>query len=290
MKKGFYSALLTPFKENGDLNLAAIQDLVDYNRQQKVDGLYVTGSTGEVFSLSYEERVATLKEVSLHAKELDLIAHIGSLNMREAIELGLKAKEFGYQTISSVTPFYFKYSFEEIVAFYQRLYKEVGLKIVIYIIPHLSGVEFSNAQLEQLLNLPGVAGIKFTSSNQFQLFTLCNMVKDTQIVYAGFDEIMLASLSLGAHGGIGTTYNYQGKKFQLLQQAVTAGDMTAARKIQFDINEVIHGLLQYGVLPASKVIMKAAGVDLGGCRAPMSNLNATQEEAIIALYKQYLAD
>ncbi len=288
MKKGFYSALLTPFKHNGDLNLAMVGDLVEFNREQKVDGLYVTGSTGEVFSLSLDERVALMKEVALHKKDLDLIAHIGSLNLREAIEIGLKAKEFGYQTISSVTPFYFKYSFEEIVAFYQTLYKEVALPIVIYIIPTLSGVEFSDEQLKQLLSLEAVAGVKFTSSNQFQLFTLCNMAKKEQIIYAGFDEIMLASLSLGAHGGIGTTYNYQGKKFKQLKQAVDKGDLALSRQIQFEINEVIHGILNHGVLPSSKIIMKAAGIDLGRCRSPIGPLTQEQEADIIKLYHKFL--
>lgn len=287
MKQRFYTALLTPFYGNGDLNLSIIGDLIEYNRKQQMDGLYVNGSTAEVFSLSAEERIAVFQEVALHAKDLDLIAHIGSLNLREAIEIGLKVKDMGYEIISSVTPFYFKYSFEEIIGFYQSLYKAIGLKIIIYIIPHLSGVEFTNQQLEQLISLDFVAGVKFTSNNQFQLFTLAHMLKEDQMLYAGFDEIMLASLALGAHGGIGTTYNFQGQKFVTLNQAVQSKDLEQARQIQFEINEIIHKLIQYGVLPASKVIMKEAGIDLGSCRSPISPLTDNAQKDIIKTYKKY---
>ena len=113
--KGIFPALLTPFDGQGRVDTEVLGRLVDYNLQKGVDGFYVAGSTAEVFLLDAKERLAVMEAVSSRAGgKCTLIAHIGCISTKQAIEYAREAKEMGYDAISSVAPFYYKFSFEEI--------------------------------------------------------------------------------------------------------------------------------------------------------------------------------
>ena len=113
MKKlnGIFTALLTPFDENNKINEKSLEKLVKFNLDMGVTGFYVCGTTAEAFMLSTDERKQIMEVVKATAPDATLIAHIGSLDERVAIELGQHAKKLGYDLISSVAPFYFKFSF-----------------------------------------------------------------------------------------------------------------------------------------------------------------------------------
>ena len=116
--KGIFTALLTPFDKGGEVNPAVLRQLVDFNIKKGVQGFYVGGSTAEAFLLSTAERKQILETVRESAGDRTLIAHIGSVNEREAIELAKHAAALGYDAISSVAPFYYKFSFNEIKKYY----------------------------------------------------------------------------------------------------------------------------------------------------------------------------
>ena len=118
---GIFTALLTPFDKYGNINKAELCHLVDHNLKMGVRGFYVTGSTGEAFSLSEEERMMIMETVRNRAPEATLIAHVGSLDERVAKRLALRARELGYDLVSSVAPFYYKFSFSEIKGYYERI-------------------------------------------------------------------------------------------------------------------------------------------------------------------------
>ena len=103
---GIFTALLTPFDKEDRINEKALRDLIAFNIKMGVRGFYVCGSTGEAFALTTAERKQIYRVVREAAPEQTLIAHIGSLRESEALELGLFAKDLGYDAISSVTPFY----------------------------------------------------------------------------------------------------------------------------------------------------------------------------------------
>ena len=115
---GIFTALLNPFDKNDCINTTALSELVKFNLGMGVRGFYVTGSTGEAFLLSTDERKLFMETVRNTAPDATLIAHIGSPRPKEAEELAKYAKELGYDAISSVAPIYYKYSFEEIKNYY----------------------------------------------------------------------------------------------------------------------------------------------------------------------------
>ena len=111
--KGIYSALLVAFDENGNINEKGLRQIIRHNIDvNKVDGLYVGGSTGENFMLSTEEKKRIFEIAKDEAKEeIRLIAQVGSINLKESVELAKFTTDLGYDAISAVTPFYYKFSF-----------------------------------------------------------------------------------------------------------------------------------------------------------------------------------
>ena len=125
--KGIFTALLTPFDKNGDINEQELRRLVRFNLSMGARGFYVCGSTAEAFLLTTDERRRIAEIVKDEAPEATLIAHIGSIDERQALILGHHAASLGYDAISSVAPFYYKFSFDEIKNYYFRLAESVGL-------------------------------------------------------------------------------------------------------------------------------------------------------------------
>ena len=280
--KGIYPALPTPLDKNGKIIDDSLVKLVKRCEAFGVRGFYVCGSTGEAFLLSADERKHIMDVVkSAASPDAALIAQIGSLNENEAAELGKYAKAIGYDAVSSVSPFYFKYSFEEIRDYYFRLADAAELPMLVYHIPIRSGVDMNADQLSNILSRDGILGVKFTCSDFFTL-ERCKRQNPDKLVLNGFDEMCLCGLSMGADGAIGSTYNFMGDRFVKLYNCVKDGKLEEARGIQNEVNDIIAAMLPIGVLGATKEILNQLGIPFGDCKAPAAPLTDEQ--------KKYVAD
>ncbi|MBO4355524.1 MAG: dihydrodipicolinate synthase family protein, partial [Clostridia bacterium] len=158
---GVIPALYTPFDKNGDIDHGALKSLVEYNIEKGVSGFYVNGSTAEVFLLSEEERKSVYKTVADAAKgKVKLIAHVGAISTDQAISYGKYAKELGYDAISAVSPFYYKFSFDQIKEHYFNIVNSVDMPMLIYNIPVYTGVSLSVNQVSQFFSDVRFVGIK----------------------------------------------------------------------------------------------------------------------------------
>ena len=277
--QGIFTALLTPFDKNNRVNEKELEKLVKFNIDMGVKGFYVGGSTAEAFLLSTEERKQIMDVVKTTAPDSTLIAHIGSIDERVATELALHAEKTGYDVISSVAPFYYKFSFEEIKNYYYRLADATALPMLVYHFPAFSGVNMGMNEMKQFLNDDRFIGIKYTS-NDFFTMEQCKTNFPDKIVYNGFDEMFLAGLSMGANGGIGSTYNFMANKFVEIQKLFEAGDIKAAQTIQKEANRIITILCQIGVMQAEKEVLNQLGFDFGVCRHPFGEPTAEQKDLI----------
>ncbi|MDE5756405.1 MAG: dihydrodipicolinate synthase family protein, partial [Clostridia bacterium] len=94
------------------------------------------------------------------------------------------------------------------------------------------------------------------------------------IVYNGFDEMLVAGLSMGADGGIGSTYNFMPQKYVDMFRLFNEGNIKEAQRIQYEANEIITMLIKYGVFATEKGILEEMGIEMGGCRKPFTELSA----------------
>lgn len=277
--EGIFPALLTPFDQNDRINKKALEELVKLNVSKGVKGFYVCGSTGEAFLLSTEERKEVMEIVKNAVPEHTLIAHVGSVREKEAMELAKFAKELEYSAVSSVAPFYYKYTFDEIKNYYFRLADQAQLPMIVYNIPAFSGVTMGTKEMSTFLRDDRFAGIKFTS-NDFFAMEQCKTAFPEKILYNGYDEMMLSGLPMGADGGIGSTYNFMAEKFLRILELFRQNQMAEARKVQQEANRIITILCQVGVMPAEKEVLNQMGVEMGVCRHPFSEPTPEQKELL----------
>ena len=276
---GIFPALLTPFDTKGRINEDELGRSVLHLLQQGAEGFYVTGSTAEAFYLTTEERKQIMRIVRKYAPTQRLIAQVGALDERAALEMGLYAKELGYDAISSIAPFYYKLSFAEIRDYYFRLAEKTGMPMLVYHFPGNSGVNMSVDEMSVFLQDEKFAGMKFTS-NDFFAMERCKSMFPDKVIYNGFDEMFLASLSMGADGGVGSTYNFMADKFVAMRRLFQQGRMAEALKLQGEVNRIIRLLFKIGLLPAHKEIMNQLGFDFGVCRTPFGVPTEADKELI----------
>lgn len=271
--KGVFPALLTPFDKNDNINEAALEQLIEMNLQKGVKGFYVGGSTAEVYLLSDEERKYIYKLVKdIVNDRCTLIAHIGCISTRQTIGYGQFVEELGYDAVSSVAPFYYKFKFEEIKKHYFSIVENVSLPMIVYNFPSLSGVNLTVNNLSEFLKDDRFIGIKHTSNDYFAMEQFKTAFSD-KVIYNGFDEMFLAGLSMGADGGIGSTFNFMAEKFIKIQKLFTDGKYEKAYKIQQDANKIISALVKVGVFQGEKAVLNMLGIDFGDVRAPFEKLS-----------------
>ena len=252
-----------------------------------VDGLYVGGSTGENFMISTEEKKKVFEIAIDEAKDaVHLIAQVGSINLHEAVELGKYVTKLGYKCLSAVTPFYYKFDFEEIKDYYETIVRETGNYMVIYSIPFLTGVNMSLSQFGELFKNEKIIGVKFTAGDFYLLERVRKAFPD-KLIFAGFDEMLLPATVLGVDGAIGSTYNVNGIRAKKIFELAKQSKIAEALEIQHVTNDLIEGILSNGLYQTIKEILKLEGVDAGYCRKPMKKIGEKQVEFAKELHKKF---
>lgn len=279
--KGVIPAFMTGFTDDlTALDENRIQKHTRFLADSGVNGLYVGGSSGEMLLCSTQERKKLLETVIGEFRGQGcVIAHVGCTGTADTLELSRHAKQAGADAVSSVTPLYFAYTFPEVKQYYADIAAASDLPVIIYNIPARTGMALNADQLHELLLIPGVAGMKFTASDFFQLERLISE-HPGQVFYNGSDEMLLSGLAARAHGGIGTTYNVMPDVFLQIRRLFLENRIAEAQAAQSTANRVIQALLKVGVIQGVKEMLAMSGLDYGQCRKPF--LPLTQEA------KQYL--
>lgn len=254
--------------------------MVKFNCRSGLKGLYVGGSTAEAFLCNTQERIDVLKATAEVAENSKLIAHVGAISTRESIQIARVAASLNYDAISAVTPFYYPVNFQQLKRHYQDIIEASGKPMVVYNFPAFAGSSLSCSQINELLNLEGVIALKQTSADLYQMEQLTR-INSNKTVYNGFDELLVSGLMMGANGGIGSTYNIQAQRVLDINEALQSNDITKAKKLQREANIVIDALVEGGVIPSLKYVLKQKGVIASDvCRRP---LNVVSEESKLKL-------
>ena len=237
--------------------------------------------------ISTEEKKKVFEIAIDEAKDaVHLIAQVGSINLYEAVELGKYVTKLGYKCLSAVTPFYYKFDFEEIKDYYETIVRETGNYMVIYSIPFLTGVNMSLSQFGELFKNEKIIGVKFTAGDFYLLERVRKAFPD-KLIFAGFDEMLLPATVLGVDGAIGSTYNVNGIRAKKIFELAKQSKIAEALEIQHVTNDLIEGILSNGLYQTIKEILKLEGVDAGYCRKPMKKIGEKQVEFAKELHKKF---
>ena len=165
--------------------------------------------------------------------------------------------------------------------FYADLARRSPLPVVAYYIPGLTGQQHSVGHLASLLELPNVAGFKFTDMNLYAMQRLRARFGPDHVLYNGPDELLALGLQFAGHGGIGTTYNFMPELIMQIYWHCQAGRYTEAVAVQKQVNDIIEPLLMAQGLAASKQILVWQGlIDHATCAAPRAGLTESQQKQL----------
>lgn len=281
-----FSALIVPMNPDEGINFAALDELIEAQLKDGVEGFYCCGSSGEGLLLSNDERKQVLERV-LHqvAGRVPVVAHVGTIRTRDVMDLAAHAKSAGAAAVSMIPPYYYHFSMDEITDYYLSVLDAVpGLRAIIYNIPQFTGVEFSKDNAARLLGDPRIIGIKHTSQNLYSLERMHTAYPE-KVYINGFDEMFLGALSMGAQATIGTTVNLFAPVFLRLREAYQSGRMEQALALQETINGYVEGMIKVGIFSAVKYGWTLRGIDCGVCRRPFAPLSAQDQDFLRQLYR-----
>ncbi|MCO6497589.1 MAG: dihydrodipicolinate synthase family protein [Chitinophagaceae bacterium] len=278
--QGLIAAPFTPMNEDGTLNLSLIPGYYRFLKSNKVTGGFICGSTGEGVSLTLQEKKDTAKawaDCTKDDPDFDVMLLLGGTCIADCIELAKYAREIGLFAVSFTAPFYFKPGDAKTLA---ACCKEIAdavpdMPFYYYHIPVLNGcnIPMINLLKEADETIPNFAGVKYTHED-FMDFLSCLRFKDGKYdMLWGRDENMLASLSIGSKGAVGSTYNYAAPLYTEMIEAFEKNDLEKAQALQQTSIDMITLLGKYGGIATGKAYMKLVGVDCGEFRLPVKNMS-----------------
>lgn len=271
--RGLLAAPHTPFDHAGDVDVSVISQQVDALVRNGVAGAFVCGTTGEGLSLTIAERMAVL-DAWLAAKPAGfyVIAHVGAAAERDAIALTKHAASAGSDAVAALPCFYHRPAGVDAAVASLAVIADAanGTPTYYYHLPGLTQVDFSMMDfVEKAARIPNFTGCKYSKPD---LIEYAQMVREYGSVYDlpwGCDEHYLSATLAGAVTYVGSTYNHSAQLYHKLQSAIDAGQLTHARELSGNVQQLIRMLVTGGVIPTQKCLLDAVGIPVGGVRSPL---------------------
>lgn len=285
------TATHTPFHADGSLAPEVVPLQARFLAANGIRTVFITGSTGESHSVTFEEKLVMFDAWSKAAPAcgLSVIAHVGGNCLEDCKQLAKRAGELDFTAISALAPSYYKPgNLRSLVDCCAAIAAEApGTPFYYYDIPALTGVNFP---MEEFLRqaparIPNLAGIKFTNPDLVSYRRSLDAAGNRFDLPWGVDETLLAALATGAKGGVGSTYNWAPGLYLDLIAAFHRGDTSEAARLQSISIAMIDAIAATGFLGTAKALMNHLGVPVGPARLPLGNPDEAQIETLIARLK-----
>ena len=226
---GSYTALITPFKDDGSLDEARFEALVEWQIEQGTDGLVPVGTTGESPTLSHEEHDRVVEIcVKVTNGRVPIIAGAGSNSTAEAVRLSQHAEQVGADAVLIVSPYYNKPTQAGLKAHFTSVADAISVPLIIYDIPGRSIVQISDEVMAELAAHPNIAGIKDATADCARPTKLKSLIGDDFCQLSGEDATVLPYLAAGGHGCISVVSNVAPALCSELHRAWVVGNDPSA--------------------------------------------------------------
>jgi 4-hydroxy-tetrahydrodipicolinate synthase len=268
------TAIVTPFREDGAVDLEAFQELARYLVDHGSDGLVVVGTTGESPTLSDDERRDLVRAaVEAVGGDATVVAGTGTYSTEHSIHLTKQAAADGADAALVVTPYYNKPPQRGIVAHFEAIARASDLPIVVYNIPGRVVLNIEPETMTRLAEIETVRAVKQANEDLAQARHILELGLD---LYAGDDSLLLPFLELGGLGGVCVHTHVVGPQVAEQARAAAEGDLDRAREIDRALQPA-YDLLKVQTNPiAIKAALRLLGHPVGGHRLPL--VDATEDE------------
>ena len=238
--KGVIPPMITPFDCDGKIDIENLKKLLNFLKD-KVDGLYICGSYGSGPLMSVEERKkVTQIAVKVIGGKIPIVAHVGTTNTRDTVELSKHAEKIGCDAVSAVAPYYFHHNEDNLLEFYGSILKAVAPNFPVYVYhnPKFSGYEISLNTMKKLKEL-GVNGIKDATFNILTFATYMREFTDKNFdIVLGTEAMWLSARALGAEAYIPGLGNVFPEICRKMYEEGMRNDMEQCRETQFKVNNL----------------------------------------------------
>ena len=269
--EGSYVALITPFKDNGELDEDKIRELVNYHIENGTAGIVPCGTTGEAPTLTFSEHEKVIKIVVEEVRgRIQVIAGAGSNNTDRAIELTKYAKRLGADAALSTCPYYNKPSQRGLYEHYKKIAEEAGFPVMLYNVPGRTGVNIEAETVARLSEIPEIVAIKEATGSLEQMIRIQDLCGDRIEILSGEDHLILPMLSIGAKGVVSVVANIMPQEMGNLISSFLNKDFDRAYKLHTDLYDVSRNMFIEGNPVTVKTAMKILGmVDNDNVRLPL---------------------
>ena len=282
-------ALVTPFKENGEVNYEKLEEIVEEQIAGGTDSIIVCGTTGEASTMSHEEHLDVVGYVcKVTGKRIPVIAGTGSNCTETAVYLSAEAQRRGADGLLLVSPYYNKATQNGLKAHFKAVADAVKIPILLYNIPGRTGVTILPQTIADLCkNVENIVGVKEASGNFSAIATLMNLADGKVDLYSGNDDQIVPLLSLGGKGVISVLSNVAPRQTQDICAAYFEGDTARSAKLQLDAIPLITELFaEVNPIPV-KAAMNLMGRNVGPLRLPLTEMEPQNQEKLKAAMIAY---
>ena len=255
--RGCGTALVTPFKQDGSIDEAALRNLVAWQVESGVDFLVPCGTTGETPTLSHDEWLRVIDvTVEVAAGRVPIVAGATSNSTHDAVE---KAKEVaarpGVDAVLTASPYYNKPTQEGQYRHFKAIAEVTGKPVIVYNVPGRTGANVEPGTLARLGEVPNIVGVKEASGNITQIAEVCNAVPEHFLVFSGDDGITLPVIALGGVGIISVASNEIPREMAEMTRAALNNDWSTARRIHRKYLALMQGnFIESNPLPVKAVL------------------------------------
>lgn len=287
--KGAGVAIVTPMKDNQDVNYDKLEELINQQIDAGTDAIVIAGTTGESSTLTMEEHRDVIKAaVEFTKHRVPVVAGTGSNCTRTAIQLSQEAEEDGVDGLLIVTPYYNKATQAGLISHYSQIADSTKCPIIMYNVPGRTGCNLLPETVATLFAAKeNIVGLKEATGNMAQASKTMALTDGKIDMYSGEDGLVVPLLSIGAVGVISVWSNVAPAKVHQMCDSFFKGDIETARKIQLEGLPLVDALFsEVNPIPVKKAL-NLMGMEVGPIRSPLCEMGETNAAKLAEVMKNY---
>lgn len=282
------TAMVTPFDDSLQVDLAKTRSLASYLVENGSDGLVVLGTTGEAPTLTFDEKVRVLETVVEEVGDKAVVvAGTGSYSTEASIKMTKAAEELGVDGIMLVTPYYNKPPQSGLLRHFKMIAAKTSLPILLYNVPGRTSKNIEPETVLELSQLENIVAIKEASGNLDQVSSLTRILPDDFSVYSGDDNLILPVLSVGGQGVISVASHLVGKDIKRMIIDFKSGHLQEAITINKKLGKIFKAIFVTTNPIPVKSALNILGMDVGSVRPPLIEIDQSEEKYLRDILKEF---
>ena len=281
LSPGVYTALVTPFHNNGSIDFTSLRKLVERQIEAGVAGLVPCGTTGEAAALSQEEHQKVVAAVVQEtAGRCHVIAGAGSNNIGTAIELSKRSIDAGANALLHVTPAYIKPTQQGLIRFFETIADSVEVPIVLYNVPGRTCTAIEPATVLQLAKHERIIALKQATDDLEVTGEVLTQAPESFSVFSGEDSLAMVMIAMGACGVISVASN----EFPKLMVELVEASLQGNQQHTLELHRFLSPLMKLNFVQSNpspvKYVLSRLGLIENNLRIPMTSLESQYEQAV----------